>query len=302
MSEIIEDTLVQLSAALGARVAASRRLVATIRCGGRSLRSGTLWRQDAVVASEQALPDVDEAEVILDGGQTFAARLAGRDPGTNIAVLRLDSGPQPAPHAVAGEPLPGALILALAADRAGGVAVRLGAVHSVGPAWHSRAGGRIDRRIALDLRLDQAEEGGPVIDAAGGLVGISTLGPRRRVLAIPAATVERVLDPLLTSGRVARGWLGAAVQPVMVPDALRAEASQPLGLMVIGLTRHGPATQAGVMMGDILIGVDGAGLGSPSALAGMLGPESVGRQVALRLIRGGAVQTLTATIGARPGR
>lgn len=302
MSEIVEDTLAQLSAALGARVAASRRLVAAIRCGGRSLRSGTLWRQDAVVASEQALPDVEEAEVILDGGQSFAARLAGRDPGTNIAVLRLDGGPQPAPHAVASEPLPGALVLALAADRAGGVAVRLGAVHSVGPAWHSRAGGRIDRRIALDLRLDQAEEGGPVIDAAGGLVGISTLGPRRRVLAIPAATVERVLDPLLTSGRVARGWLGAAVQPVMVPDALRAEASQPLGLMVIGLTRHGPAAQAGVMMGDILIGVDGAGLGSPSALAGMLGPESVGRQVALRLIRGGAVQALTATIGARPGQ
>lgn len=302
MSEIVEDTLAQMSAALGARVAASRRLVAAIRCGGRSLRSGTLWRQDAVVASEQALPDVEEAEVILDGGQSFAARLAGRDPGTNIAVLRLDGGPQPAPHAVASEPLPGALVLALAADRAGGVAVRLGAVHSVGPAWHSRAGGRIDRRIALDLRLDQAEEGGPVIDAAGGLVGISTLGPRRRVLAIPAATVERVLDPLLTSGRVARGWLGAAVQPVMVPDALRAEASQPLGLMVIGLTRHGPAAQAGVMMGDILIGVDGAGLGSPSALAGMLGPESVGRQVALRLIRGGAVQALTATIGARPGQ
>lgn len=302
MSEIIEDTLVQLSAALGSRVAASRRLVATIRCGGRSLRSGTLWRQDAVVASEQALPDVEEAEVILDGGQSFAARLAGRDPGTNIAVLRLDGGPQPAPHAVAGEPLAGALVLALAADRAGGVTVRLGAVHSLGPAWHSRAGGRIDRRIALDLRLDQAEEGGPVIDAAGGLIGISTLGPRGRVLAIPAATVERVLDPLLTSGRVARGWLGAAVQPVMVPDALRAEASQPLGLMVIGLTRHGPAVEAGLMLGDILIAVDGAGLGSPSALAGMLGPESVGRQVALRLIRGGAVQALTATIGARPGR
>ena len=301
MPEIIEDTLVRLSAALGARVAASRRLVARMRCGGR-LRSGTLWRQGAVIASEQALPDVEEAEVILDGGQSFAARIAGRDPGSNIAVLRFEGGPQPEPHGAPAEPQPGALVLALGAAGAGGVAVRFGVVHSLGPAWHSRAGGRIDRRITLDLRLDQAEEGGPVLDAAGGLVGISTLGPRRRVLAIPAATVERVLDPLLTSGRVARGWLGAAVQPVMVPDALRAEASQPLGLMVIGLTRHGPATQAGVMMGDILIGVDGAGLGSPSALAGMLGPESVGRQVALRLIRGGAVQTLTATIGARPGR
>ncbi|HEV7996018.1 MAG TPA: S1C family serine protease [Stellaceae bacterium] len=302
MPEIIEDTLIRLSAALGERVVASRRLVAAIRCGGRPLRSGTLWRQDAVVASEQALPDVAEAEVILDGGQTFAARVAGRDRGTNIAVLRLDGGPQPAPHAAATGPEPGALVLAIGADPAGGVAVRLGAVHSVGPAWHSRAGGQIDRRITLDLRLEQAEEGGPVVDAAGGLVGISTLGPRRRVLVIPAATVERVLDPLLTNGRVARGWLGAAVQPVLVPDELRTEAGQPLGLMVIGLTRGGPAAQAGIMMGDILIGVDGAGLGSPSELAGMLGPESVGRQVQLRLIRGGAVQALAVTVGARPVR
>ncbi len=302
MPETIEDTLVQLSAALGARVAASRRLVAGIRCGGRPLRSGTLWRQDAVVASEQALPDVDEAEVILDGGQKFAARVAGRDPGTNIAVLKLDGGPQPAPHAVASDPPPGTLVLALAADRAGGVAVRLGVVHSLGPAWHSRAGGRIDRRIALDLRLEEAEEGGPVLDAAGGLVGISTLGPRRRVLAIPAATVERVLDPLLSGGRVARGWLGAAVQPVLVPEALRGAAGQSLGLIVIGLTRDGPAAQAGLMLGDILIAVDGAGLGSPSELAGMLGPELVGRQVELRLIRAGAVRALAAAIGARPGR
>ena len=302
MPEIIENTLNRISAALGERVADSRRLVAGIRCGGRPLRSGTLWRQEAVVASEQALPDVDEAEVILDGGQTFAARVAGRDPGTNIAVLRLEGGPQPAPRDVASEPQAGTLVLALGADRAGGVTVRLGAVHSLGPAWHSRAGGRIDRRIALDLRLTEREEGGPVLDAAGGLVGISTLGPRRRVLAIPAATVERVLDPLLTSGRIARGWLGAAVQPVRVPDALRAEAGQSLGLMVIGLTRDGPAAQAGIMMGDILIGVDGAGLGSPSELAGMLGPESVGRQVELRLIRGGTVQTIAVTVGARPER
>ena len=97
---------------------------------------------------------------ILDGGQAFAARLAGRDPGTNIAVLRLDGGPQPAQHDAATEPQPGALVLALGADPAGGVAVRLGAVHSVGPAWHSRAGGRIDRRITLDLRLDQARRAG----------------------------------------------------------------------------------------------------------------------------------------------
>ena len=301
MPDNTQDALSQFSAALAERVAAARGLVAGIRMRGHSLRSGTLWRKDVVVASEQALPKAEEAEVALADGGSFAARVAGRDPGTNVAVLRLDSAPEPAPLA-AEEPRPGALVLALAADGVGGVAVRLGAVHSVGPAWHSRAGGRIDRRIGLDLRLERGEEGGPVLDAAGGLLGISTLGPRRRVLVIPSATVERVMEPLLTTGRIARGWLGAAVQPVLVPEALHSEADQPLGLMIIGVTKDGPAAQAGVLMGDILIAVDGADVGSPRRLAEVLGPELVGRQVQFRLIRAGKMQTLAATVGERPAR
>jgi S1-C subfamily serine protease len=308
MPENMQDTLTGLSAALTERAASARPLVAGIRIGGRPLRSGTLWRKDVVVASEQALPDVETAEIVLADGGSFAARVAGRDPGTNVAVLRIDGGPQPAPPLAAMEPQPGALVLALGADGPPGadgrlgVSLRLGVVHAVGPAWHSRAGGRIDRRIALDIRLGSREEGGPVLDAAGGLVGISTLGPRRRVLAIPATTVERVLEPLLTNGRVARGWLGAAVQPVLVPEALRTEAGQSLGLMIIGVTGDGPAAQAGILMGDILVGVDGAGVGSPAQLAGLLGPESVGRQIQLRLIRAGQVQSVAAMVGARPGR
>ena len=301
MAENIPDAFSQLSAALSKHAASARPLVAEIRMRGRPPRSGTLWRKDAVVASEQALGDATEAEIVLADGSRFQARLAGRDPGTNIAVLRLEGGPQPALLAAAA-PQPGALVLALGADGAGGLSVRLGAIHSVGPAWHSRAGGHIDRRIGLDIRLGGGEEGGPVLDAAGGLLGISTLGPRRRVLVIPAATVERVLDPLLSTGRIARGWLGAAVQPVLVPEPLRAEAGHSLGLMVIGVTPDGPAAQAGVLMGDILIGIDGAPLGSSAQLAELLGPELVGRQVQLRLIRAGAVQPLAATVGARPAR
>ncbi len=299
MPENLQDMLSQLSAALAERAASARPLIAGIRMRGRPLCSGTLWRRDVVVASEQALPDSEEAEIVLADGRTFAARLAGRDPGTNIAVLRFESGPQPAlPEAA--EAQPGALVVALGADGAAGISVRVGAIHSVGPAWHSRAGGQIDRRIDLDIRLGRREEGGPVLDAAGGLLGISTLGPRRQVLVIPAATVDRVLDPLLATGRIARGRLGAAVQPVLVPEALRAEVGRSLGLMVIGVTPDGPAAQAGMLMGDILITLDGEGVGSPSQLAALLGPEAVGRQVQLRLIRAGSVQTLGVTVGARP--
>jgi S1-C subfamily serine protease len=308
MADTSEDILVQFSAALSGRAAAARPLVAGIAMRGHPARSGTLWRQDVVVASEQALPNGEEAEIALPDGGTFAARIAGRDAGTNIAVLRFEGGPTASPLPAAPEPQPGALVLALGADggadrgAGGGVSVRLGSVHSVGPAWHSRAGGRIDRRILLDIGLGGREEGGPVLDAAGGLLGISTLGPRGRVLVIPTATVERVLEPLLTNGRVERGWLGAAVQPVLVPEALQAEAGQSLGLMVIGVTRDGPAAQAGVLAGDILLAVDGAGVGSPSQLARTLDAAAPGAAVVLRLIRAGQLQSLGATVGSRPQR
>jgi S1-C subfamily serine protease len=306
MADTSPDILNQFSAALSGRAAAARPLVAGIAVRGHALRSGTRWRQDVVVASEQTLPDGEEAEIaLLDGGR-YAARIVGRDAGTNIAVLRFDGGPALAAPPAPPEPQPGALILALGADGMAeggiGVSVRLGAIRSVGPAWHSRAGGHIARRILLDIALGSHEEGGPVLDAAGGLVGISTLGPRRRVLVIPAMTVERVLDPLLTKGHVERGWLGAAVQPVLVPEAVQAEAGQTLGLMVIGVTRDGPAAQAGVLAGDILLAVDGAAVGSPSELARILGPAAIGSTVGLRLVRAGRLQSLDAIVGSRPAR
>lgn len=301
MAEDHHDFLTQFSSALSARAAAARRLVAGVRLRGHSLRSGILWRKDVVVASEQSLPRGDAAEVLLADGAAFAARIVGRDPGTNVAVLRLDGSPQPAWSAAAATQ-PGALVLALAADGGGGAAVRLGAVYSVGPAWHSRAGGRIEARIGLDIRLGRGEEGGPVIDAAGGLVGMSTLGPRRRVLVIPTATVERALEPLLATGRVARGWLGAAVQPVQIPEPPQAAAGQQHGLMVLGVARDGPAARAGVLLGDILVTLDGAPLGGAARLAELLGPDAVGKQLPLRLIRAGALQTLTITVGERPAR
>jgi S1-C subfamily serine protease len=305
MSETTEDILTRLSDALARRVAAARPRVAAIRCGGRELRSGTWWGGDVIVASEQALPDrAGDADLVLAGGSSRAGRIVGRDPGTNIAVLRVDDAPQPPPDPPepAAEPKPGTLVLALAADRDGGVAARFGAVQSVGPPWLSRAGGRIDHRIRLDIGLGRSEEGGPVLDAAGRLLGISTLGPRFRTLVIPTATVARVLGPLSTLGRVERGWLGAAVQPVSVPEALAGEAGQPSGLLVVGVRRDGPAARAGVVAGDILVGIDGAGVGSHAELARILDTAAVGNVAILRLIRGDAITAVEVTIGARPGR
>jgi S1-C subfamily serine protease len=300
MADIAQNTLVNLSEAVAERVRLARPLVAGIAVPGHRLRSGTLWRKDVVVASEQRFPDAGEAKVTLTDGSAFTARVAGRDPGTNVVALQLDGTPDPAPLP-AGEPQPGGLALALGVDDSG-IAVRLGVIHSVGPSWHSRAGGRIDRRIILDIGVTPREEGGPVLDPGGGLLGISTLGPRGRVLVIPAPTVEAVLDPLLSKGRVERGWLGLALQPVLVPEALQAEAGQSQGLMVMSVSKDGPAARASLHAGDILVKIAGESVTTPRAVAQNLGPDSVGKPVELHLIRADKPFSVAVTVGIRPSR
>jgi S1-C subfamily serine protease len=297
MPDTVQNPLVGLSEAMTEHARVARRMVAGIVAPRYRRRSGTLWRKDVVVASEQAFPKVDEVEVTLADGNVFAARLAGRDPGTNVIAFRLDGAPDPAPIP-ASEPSVGALALAFGADD--GMSVRLGVVRSVGPSWHSRAGGRVDRRITLDIALASREEGGPVLDAAGGLLGISTLGPRGRVLVIPSTTVEGVLEPLLSKGRVERGWLGLALQPVLVPEELHAQVGQPRALMIMGVSRDSPAARAHIQPGDILLAIGGENVSSLAMVAHHLGPESVGQQIDLRLIRAGNIVSVAATVGVRP--
>ena len=291
--------LAQLSSDLAARTAALQGATAAIRRTREGHLSGIVWRPDVVVASEQSLPERDEFDLVMPGGAQATAKLAGRDPGTNIAVLRL-SQPVPQPALMPGEAQAGALALALGADGAGGVSVRLGLVNLAGPQWHSLAGGLIDRRIALDLRLARAEEGGPVFSAAGSFLGMSTLGARASVLVIPAATLERIVPVLLKDGRVARGWLGLALHPVAVPDALREQAGQPSGMMVMSLVEGGPAAKAGIVPGDIVVSVNGAQALGFRRLAAQLAADSIGRTAALRIVRGGSVLSLDAVVGARP--
>ena len=299
MPDQTRDALLQFSDALTARVAAAAGLVASIHAPHSRPRSGIFWRRDVVVASEQVFPKAETAEIVLANGRHVTAQIAGRDRGTNIVALRLEAPIDVAAPAAA-EPQLGGLALGLSADRGGAPIVRLGVVRSLGPAWHSFAGGRIDRRISLDFPISRGEEGGPVLDAAGHLLGMSTGGPGGRALVIPVATIERVLDPLLATGRIDRGWLGLALHPVTLPEATKVEGGQQGGLMVMQVAQDGPAAKAGVLAGDILITVDGAPASRPTEIARQFGPESIGKQVELRVVRSGALRTLATTITARP--
>ncbi len=291
------DIIQQLSSALADRLASAAPSVVALKAGGRH-RSGILWRPDVVVTSEQVAGDQDSAVIVLAGTE-IAAKLAGRDPATNVAVFRLETplpGALPAPAPM---PAAGSLALVVGADHGGAATGRLAMVHATGPAWHSMAGGRIDTLIRLDARLG-ADEGGPVLDPSGLLLGMSTAGPRRRALVIPAATIARVVDPLLEKGHIARGWLGVGLQPVAIPGALQTATGQVRGTMVLQLVAGAPAERAGVLPGDILLSIDDFRFGQRRGLASLMGPERIGKAVTVRLLRAGEVREIGVVIAARP--
>jgi len=293
------DLLAQFSNALATRAEAAKNAVVAIRLAHGRHITGMVWRSGIVVASEQSLPRNHDFELVAAGGSVLTARIAGRDPSTNIAILGL-AEQIASPSIAAGEAHTGAIALAIGADGTGGASARLGLVNLAGAEWHSSRGGRIDRRIVLDLRLARREEGGPVFDAAGACLGMSTFGPRGQVIAIPTATIERIVPLLLKDGRIARGWLGVALQAVAVPDALRESAGQSSGLMVMSVVEHGPAAQAGIVAGDIILSVDGISAHRFRKIAGYFGSDSIGRKADVCLIRSGKVITVQTTIAERP--
>jgi S1-C subfamily serine protease len=298
MTDQQTDPLAQFSDALAARAELAKNAVVAIRLAHGRHITGMAWRSDIVVASEQSLSRKDDFEIVTAGGSVVAAEGAGRDPSTNVAILRL-AQPIASPSITAGEARTGAVALAMGADGTGGASVRLGLVNIAGAEWHSSRGGLIDRRIVLDLRLAHREEGGPVFDATGSCLGMSTFGPRGQVIVIPTATIERIVPLLQKDGRIARGWLGVALQAVAVPDALRETADQSSGLMVMSVVEGGPAAQAGIVAGDIILSVDGTSTRRLRKVARHFGPDSIGRKADLRLIRSGAVITVQTTIAER---
>ena len=293
------DTTRTVFRSSGRPAAAASRFVVAIRTGRRD-RSGILWRDDVVVTSEQVLPEAPISRLSTTA-RRFRRVWPAAIPAPTSPCFGWRRGCDAALPATAASPRAGSLALIVGADSRGAPTGRLGMVHATGPEWHSEAGGRIEALLRLDARLG-ADEGGPVLTLGGRLIGMSTSGPRRRALAIPAATIERVLDPLLTDGRIARGWLGVGLQHVLVPERLREAAGRDAGMMVVGLAPGAPAEQAGVLPGDIILEVDGRRTGRSRGLAAALAPERIGQPATLKLLRAGEVHLVTVTIGARPAR
>ncbi|MFN5483399.1 MAG: S1C family serine protease, partial [Bradyrhizobium sp.] len=232
------NILASLSPALSATIARAAPSVVSVH-SHRARASGFVWKAGLIVTADEALADEGEIEIQFADGSRRPAAVAGRDHTTDIALLRVNGDVAPIKLST-DIPALGALAVLVAADRGAPVA-RLGMVSRSGAAWRSLRGGEIDARIELDIRLRHSQQGGLALDASGMPFGMAVLGPRR-VLTIPAVTIERIATQLETSGRIARGYLGLGLQPVRLEDGL--------GAMVMNIDKAGPSAAAGIRQGD----------------------------------------------------
>jgi S1-C subfamily serine protease len=290
----------QLSNDLAALVAAAAQSVVAVHGGGRRPSSGIVWRPGIVVTAEETIVRDADLALTLPGGNQVPATLAGRDPSTDIAVLRYEA--TPAPKAFATTPFATDLRaghFAVAIGSAEGEAVAtLGIVALAGGAWRSRLGGQLDARLVIDAHLPTIAEGGALVSADGSLIGIPVFGPRRRVLAIPAATIARVVPIIEDRGHITRGYLGVGLQRVPLAAAEGAETRR--GAMVVTLDPAGPAKAAGILQGDIIVRLGGSAVTGLRSLYQELGSDAVGKKMAVDLIRAGVHKTVDVTIAPRP--
>ena len=274
--------------------------VVAVHGGGRWSSSGIHWRSGVVVTAEEVLERDENIKLVLPGGRLSEASLVGRDPTTDVALLRFQPDGLPI-AATANVALNAGQTVVAVGGHDGAPLAAMGIVAFAGGAWQSIRGGTIDSLIRLDVVLSPTAEGGALVDAHGRVVGMTVLGPRRRALAIPTPTIERAVEQLLAKGHVFRGYLGAGLRPIKqerADDSSQSSGSG-RGVLVVSIDPAGPCKQAGMLVGDIVTAWNGKPIDRVREIMRLLGPESVSTTVDLSLIRGGAPTALKVVIGER---
>ncbi|MDQ5826545.1 MAG: S1C family serine protease [Chloroflexota bacterium] len=261
--------------------------------------SGVVYKQGLVLTAEHAIEREEDLSIATHDGRKLPAQFVGRDPSSDLAVLRVDDlNVEPAQSS--GEPRVGQLVLAVARPSEDGPMASQGIVSAVGGPVRTGRGGMLEKYIRTDATPYPGFSGGPLIDTTGAVLGILTTGLAGGVaLAVPTSIAWRVADTLTAHGRIKRGYLGISSQPVYLPEAQRAGREQETGLMLVRVDKDTPAEQGGLLLGDILVALDSQPVNDVDDLQALLSGDRVGNPVPVEVIRGGQVQTLTVTIGQR---
>ena len=295
------EVLSKLSDDLAAAVEKASPGIVRVEGRRRGAASGVVWSPEGiVVTSHHVLEQDEQIGVGLPDGRTVPAALVGRDPTTDLAVLRAETSGLEASHWADSATLKvGHLVLAL--GRPGrSVRATIGIVSAHGGTWHTPAGGEVDRYLQTDVVMYPGFSGGPLVDTEGQVLGINSSAILRGMsVTVPDVTVRRVVETLLAHGRMRRGYMGVGSQPVRLPEKLALETQQDTGLLLVSVEPDGPAQKHGLLLGDLLIAIDGHPVRYVDDLLALLGSERIGKSAKVSLVRGGKTQEILVVIGER---
>lgn len=302
----MNTALETLSQDLSDLITQTGRSVVSVR-GRRSAGTGIHWAKGLIVTSCEALQSGDSLKLGLSDGQSVDTELLGSDPTTDVALLSLPEAVD-LPVAAIGDAQTLALgqlvsTVGYSAGRGRGSSqvASLGMVSQVGGPWRSQRGGQIDRYIVVSLNIYRGSAGCPLINAGGQVVGFNTFGPRRKVLTIPASTINVVVNQLQQRGKVSRGYLGLGMQAIPLPENVQQQhdIAQQIGILVVSVETGSAADSAGMALGDVMLAFDHEALESLKQVQTLLGPQSVGKALKIQLLRGGELRTVTVVVGER---
>ena len=294
------DALSELSDSLASMVERTAPSVVRVEARRRYPASGVVWSADGLIVTAHHTVEQDEGiQIGLPQGETVPAVLVARDPATDIAVLRAEAiGLTPIEWSDGAHLKVGQLVVALARP---GQTVRatMGIVSAHGSEWRTPAGGRLGRYLLAEVSMLPGFSGGPLVDASGAAAGINSSGLVRGANpTVPSADVRRVVEALVTHGRVRRGYLGVQTQLVPLLAALAERLDQPTGLLIAHVEAESPAAKAGLLQGDVIVAIDDARIQGPDSLQAALS-DAAGTQITVRTVRAGEVQELSVGVGER---
>ena len=263
--------------------------------------SGIAYAEDLIFTADHVVTREDDIKVLLPDGKSLPATVAGRDPGSDLALLRLAEKVL-SPTKTSNDVKVGQLVLALGRPNSAGMQASWGIVTAIsGPARTFR-GGLLDEYISTETTPYPGFSGGPLVNTEGEVLGLNTSGlTRGSSLTIPVKVAWRIAAALAKHGSVKRGYLGVRTQPVEISEAARKsiKREQTSGLLILWLEENGPAQQGGLFVGDTIVAIGNQPVGDPDDLFSALNSDTVGKSVAVEVLRGGRPETVVVTVGAR---
>jgi S1-C subfamily serine protease len=297
-----KNIFTELSEALADAAERAGKSTVLVDARRRLPASGIAIAKDLILTADHVVERDEDIRILLGDGTETTARLAGRDPGTDLAVLKLDSA-SAAPAEVSKSPARvGQFVLAIARPSKNGIESSFGTVNAIGGPVRTGRGGMLEQYIKTDVVSYPGFSGGPLINGEGQVYGINTSGFRSGgAITIPAEAAWKTAETLAKHGKIKRGYLGIRSQTVNIPAESQHQLSreQETGLLIVGLEAESPAGKGGIMVGDILVGVAGQPIEHHDELFARLSGDVVGKSTPLDVLRGGKLQVVNVVVGER---